>query len=125
MVKKTLSTSTRLIPAHAGKTSKKTAGGMGNRGSSPLTRGKPEVKAAEDVRRRLIPAHAGKTNPSRNPSGNPRAHPRSRGENVRPFADVAAFAGSSPLTRGKPTILITVSVFIGLIPAHAGKTGQR
>ena len=71
----------RLIPAHAGKTttprlnsSPATAHprsrgenrrvhrvGVGDRGSSPLTRGKPIQDAASGAVIRLIPAHAGKT----------------------------------------------------------------
>ena len=70
-----------LIPAHAGKTLRcsgsETAGGAHPRsrgenatvprirsssaGSSPLTRGKPDLGAYLEVRLRLIPAHAGKT----------------------------------------------------------------
>ena len=110
-----------LIPAHAGKT-RRTAARSWRRpahprsrgenpwwiadkscakGSSPLTRGKPE---ADSERRRspgLIPAHAGKT-----PAPEPRrisapAHPRSRGENLSPDDQALADSGSSPLTRGK------------------------
>ena len=33
--------------------------------------------------------------------------------------------GSSPLTRGKHALSIRVRRALGLIPAHAGKTGQR
>ena len=71
----------RLIPAHAGKTISvatalvsqrahprsrgenfiTTMYGLGLRGSSPLTRGKPVVEFAADRPRGLIPAHAGKT----------------------------------------------------------------
>ena len=91
----------RLIPAHAGKTSRqRSAGprrgahprsrGENNRmseaeqdrvGSSPLTRGKHGDHRRKEARRRLIPAHAGKTFfviRGRRPV---RAHPRSRGEN--------------------------------------------
>ena len=50
------------------------------------------------------------------------AHPRSRGENPVGAHIVDQSAGSSPLTRGKPTTArIGVSGF-RLIPAHAGKT---
>ena len=52
------------------------------------------------------------------------AHPRSRGEN-RSIAGAAGFAqGSSPLTRGKPPTLRERGPWLGLIPAHAGKTSS-
>ena len=95
-------TLTRLIPAHAGKTSwgrvrpdprrahprsrgenrLAVVGASIGMGSSPLTRGKPGGPLGGAGGRRLIPAHAGKTprNPaSRSPKS---AHPRSRGENA-------------------------------------------
>ena len=91
----------RLIPAHAGKTvaaacqsscrtahprsrgenSEKTAGGAGNRGSSPLTRGKQRPQLRRRLRQRLIPAHAGKTSAPPGLTSSRPAHPRSRGEN--------------------------------------------
>ena len=51
-----------------------------------------------------------------------RAHPRSRGENGRERVREDARLGSSPLTRGKLVMTRVCRVFIGLIPAHAGKT---
>ena len=33
-------------------------------------------------------------------------------------------AGSSPLTRGKPSFATAISALLGLIPAHAGKTAM-
>ena len=133
-----------LIPAHAGKTSSVSGAWNGitahprsrgenaigaaaaviGTGSSPLTRGKH--KAAHDGLQdhRLIPAHAGKT-PSRSPHLSlVGAHPRSRGENreedrVRPWR-----RGSSPLTRGKLRASAPAMRTMGLIPAHAGKTGK-
>ena len=50
------------------------------------------------------------------------AHPRSRGENVMCFFAPSAVQGSSPLTRGKLSLLGVVLRSVGLIPAHAGKT---
>ena len=52
----------------------------------------------------------------------PRAHPRSRGENYLSHMQPNGSLGSSPLTRGKRMLSVVVMVFIGLIPAHAGKT---
>ena len=95
------SSETRLIPAHAGKTTPHTDHTLHTRahprsrgenqlvmswaihviGSSPLTRGKrlfgiPPAKLAG-----LIPAHAGKTMARLAPYASRAAHPRSRGEN--------------------------------------------
>ena len=50
------------------------------------------------------------------------AHPRSRGENERALNLIFAPFGSSPLTRGKLTLLHRQATDEGLIPAHAGKT---
>ena len=72
----------------------------------------------------LIPAHAGKTAAASAVAGRPSAHPRSRGENPRTVIEGRALRGSSPLTRGKPSRRVTRNVTLGLIPAHAGKTGQ-
>ena len=111
-------------PRSRGENSKKTAGGMGNRGSSPLTRGKrppPRCRLRND---RLIPAHAGKTPLRRRRQGPGAAHPRSRGENnIEAIAD-QAYIGSSPLTRGKRHHAHEVRQRGRLIPAHAGKTQE-
>ena len=71
----------RLIPAHAGKTSRTTRAPTCPPGSSPLTRGKLNDGFVGGGLQGLIPAHAGKT----------------RG---RPASSVST-PGSSPLTRGK------------------------
>ena len=110
-----------LIPAHAGKTRsparRRTAWpahprsrgenplGMLRafrlRGSSPLTRGKPDPDSHAAVKRGLIPAHAGKTWSLTARSVLRTAHPRSRGENPNAASNFSAAGGSSPLTRGK------------------------
>ena len=135
----------RLIPAHAGKTSRTSPTKQASRahprsrgendvrcphrrnrrGSSPLTRGKLTVAPCIEADLRLIPAHAGKTR-RQNPSAQGlEAHPRSRGEN-RPADRLSLQAhGSSPLTRGKLRGDSLSSAMIGLIPAHAGKTGSH
>ena len=131
-----------LIPAHAGKTRRRTRTlapcGAHPRsrgeniecrpecdaddGSSPLTRGKRSRAWSPTPTPGLIPAHAGKTpGPPRRPRGR-QAHPRSRGENVRPAARGVAYDGSSPLTRGKHGVYAGWAPGIGLIPTHAGKT---
>ena len=110
-----------LIPAHAGKMAWMLVGGRGIRahprsrgenlymprvnfstpGSSPLTRGKPMVPAANRLASGLIPAHAGKTCSTAMCGIAFRAHPRSRGENLIGVAADLSAQGSSPLTRGK------------------------
>ena len=132
----------RLIPAHAGKTRVRTAPrgppqahprSRGENftprleqgqdlGSSPLTRGKPDLTAVVKADGRLIPAHAGKTQPERKPRPADAAHPRSRGENAYSARLFSNRAGSSPLTRGKPGHRERGSDENRLIPAHAGKT---
>ena len=115
--------STRLIPAHAGKTGYEAAisariwahprsrgenlflirTSCARVGSSPLTRGKHTRREITRNEHGLIPAHAGKTTacPAARPAG--RAHPRSRGDNEGSIALAAVMVGSSPLTRGKRT----------------------
>ena len=94
-------------------------------GSSPLTRGKLEVLVAPFGNKGLIPAHAGKTTSARPEYAPIRAHPRSRGENPTSRGVRSGRAGSSPLTRGKRVGREAGRYGHGLIPAHAGKTGQR
>ena len=72
---------------------------------------------------RLIPAHAGKTVGALDARSRCRAHPRSRGENWLLVGVWCSGWGSSPLTRGKPGVSVDGDGVLGLIPAHAGKTG--
>ena len=139
---KLLSATGRLIPTHAGKTLRGSRPPAGSRahphshgensasmrlkatrqGSSPLTRGKLHVHGSFSFVEGLIPAHAGKTRSRRWPTGPRRAHPRSHGENnIRADLRVSP-EGSSPLTRGKPSVKPGCRTRAGLIPAHAGKT---
>ena len=133
----------RLIPAHAGKTSRCAAtrrrgrahprsrgenltcapSNEGTAGSSPLTRGKLVGVGSSAGDRGLIPAHAGKTLIGASGSPIMRAHPRSRGENHWPTRTAIYTGGSSPLTRGKHGRVSCEGCREGLIPAHAGKTG--
>ena len=134
----------RLIPAHAGKTVSRERtcsphrahprsrgenlrsgeSGRLRRGSSPLTRGKPPCACRVGVHAGLIPAHAGKTVVGCVAAAFGGAHPRSRGENL--YCGKRGFdgRGSSPLTRGKPMMSSISEWPVGLIPAHAGKTGS-
>ena len=115
---------TRLIPAHAGKTTTgisrsnddtahpRSRGENGRNsaffglfpGSSPLTRGKRCQRPPTASISRLIPAHAGKTDSTRVYPRRSGAHPRSRGENPATPWSPRDPSGSSPLTRGKPWI---------------------
>ena len=71
-----------LIPAHAGKTSRR-AGRAPTSGAHPRSRGEnPRRRRVRRPRRGLIPAHAGKTRGLRQSTGGAWAHPRSRGENT-------------------------------------------
>ena len=132
----------RLIPAHAGKTSTcgrrstswtahprsrgenhaRKVAKPGDKGSSPLTRGKRRDHAGRGPVLGLIPAHAGKTRGRPGRSFRRPAHPRSRGENSMVAGAARAAAGSSPLTRGKRRRPTQQPRLAGLIPAHAGKT---
>ena len=132
----------RLIPAHAGKTvhhlgrdqryeaHPRSLGentmvrteASAEFGSSPLTRGKLDDNRHHLALLGLIPAHAGKTPDADTPPPDATAHPRSRGENLGVPCRLRAIAGSSPLTRGKPTSPGTTPPPPRLIPAHAGKT---
>ena len=133
-----------LIPAHAGKTTTpavlrpaafahprsrgenqaRRACLRRVRGSSPLTRGKPERESYGLFSSWLIPAHAGKTRLTPYRSIGSRAHPRSRGENPIVASRRPSVMGSSPLTRGKPRERGYIPTAEGLIPAHAGKTSR-
>ena len=132
----------RLIPAHAGKTTPRRRTPLTLRahprsrgenaiedlaympapGSSPLTRGKRQHDRARGLPGGLIPAHAGKTVSAHRRGARPQAHPRSRGENGASWPDPAAELGSSPLTRGKHGGDRSRRARSRLIPAHAGKT---
>ena len=135
----------RLIPAHAGKTPRRTGTAPGypahprsrgendNQharelrvlGSSPLTRGKPWCPPRGPRAPGLIPAHAGKTSDSEVLATAPRAHPRSRGENRVCKTCATGIEGSSPLTRGKRSRRSLSLRDRRLIPAHAGKTSRN
>ena len=133
---------TRLIPAHAGKTLSRLSTLLRARahprsrgensgpsiksaspwGSSPLTRGKHSVAVHRRDDEGLIPAHAGKTGITFCIRFSTWAHPRSRGENEAGDEKGSTFEGSSPLTRGKRRRCFVRTKQQGLIPAHAGKT---
>ena len=135
-------THVRLIPAGAGKTSKKlphqtctTAHprrcGENQQsvinldsftGSSPQVRGKPARITPAKKLARLIPAGAGKTSSMVNIYTSLSAHPRRCGENFTTDAWNNIVSGSSPQVRGKLVISSPFSMRVRLIPAGAGKT---
>ena len=136
------SSSSRLIPAHAGSTRSLSSPKPGSSahprsrgvdrlrkvgllpasGSSPLTRGRLPRPVHRRCRAGLIPAHAGSTRPVHRPLVSVSAHPRSRGVDTSTLQRSSTSAGSSPLTRGR---LVEGGLHLldgGLIPAHAGST---
>ena len=93
-------------------------------GSSPRMRGKLGMVSPYVVLGGLIPAHAGKTRFSSSASPSPPAHPRACGENVATSHAYLRSHGSSPRMRGKLRRSREKLPDVGLIPAHAGKTGR-
>ncbi len=134
-----------LIPAHAGSTALRPPRGgpsgahprsrgehfgialqfLSIVGSSPLTRGARERNVLVVLPFGLIPAHAGSTLVSPCSSCPSWAHPRSRGEHQKEEGDMLTTKGSSPLTRGARSSLVSFFAGAGLIPAHAGSTPSR
>ena len=135
----------RLIPAHTGKTGRarrrpsarwahprsRGENQVGCQrlkqvcGSSPLTRGKQVPVRWPELGAGLIPTHAGKTFCVPAIRAWTRAHPHSCGENEFFLPSHLWMWGSSPLTRGKQWWDWRRRGHVGLIPAHAGKTGSR
>ena len=134
-----------IIPAHAGKSSPsdfkldfdgdhpRSCGekcvsmtGVGCRtGSSPLMRGKGPCLGVTPSSIRIIPAHAGKRPPGDYAHSYPADHPRSCGEK-QVYAVWRNYGlGSSPLMRGKDSVRCCAAHWPGIIPAHAGKRGDK
>ena len=91
-------------------------------GSSPLTRGTLRTLRAAAAGVGLIPAHTGKTASSKSHRPRTRAHPHSCGENVTLLPQQSAQPGSSPLTRGKPSLVGGVVAGDRAHPRSRGKT---
>ncbi len=53
------------------------------------------------------------------------AHPRSRGADLEQVEIIESESGSSPLARGRQTMIVCAPGRVGLIPARAGQTGRR
>ena len=91
-------------------------------GSSPHTRGARVRSGPRDRRVRIIPAYAGSTQGLGDPVQHAGDHPRIRGEHGCCLAFVIAASGSSPHTRGAPTLVPVPGPGWGIIPAYAGST---
>ena len=115
----------RLIPAHAGKTSKAVIGWPVFR-AHPRSRGENSNGQAVDYAvAGSSPLTRGKRESVRRIEAEQVAHPRSRGENHVFDVGGREYSGSSPLTRGKPPSVRRWAYGVRLIPAHAGKTGHE
>ena len=91
-------------------------------GSSPLTRGAPQISHGPASGHGIIPAYAGSTSALTVRERCKGDHPRLRGEHSCTSARQVNKWGSSPLTRGAlvPALLRRRSA--GIIPAYAGST---
>ena len=91
-------------------------------GSSPHTRGAPQLGRRPSRRSGIIPAYAGSTRVAGLPGRCQRDHPRIRGEHFRRRARRRVVAGSSPHTRGALNGANIGYKARRIIPAYAGST---
>ena len=115
----------RAHPRAGGENTNPWTGEQARAGSSPRWRGKHQRFDEHAARRGLIPALAGKTPYDLRRQYHRAAHPRAGGENCYNTNGNRGVTGSSPRWRGK---LLSPSLRfggLGLIPALAGKTGER
>ena len=132
----------RIIPAHAGNTSRSLPVGLRSSdhpracgehiyynddgtiktGSSPRMRGTPSPPTARPTRPRIIPAHAGNTRALRVARLRWSDHPRACGEHGISGCTVWLYCGSSPRMRGTLRPPTAWRLIVGIIPAHAGNT---
>ena len=135
----------RITPAHAGKTEKAAARGgeprdhpracgenmlrlsaqSSAKGSPPRMRGKRSMFAGSIFRARITPAHAGKTCAAVKYFAGLQDHPRACGENAQNFGALSYELGSPPRMRGKLTVSTCPLAYAGITPAHAGKTRPK
>ena len=132
----------RIIPAYAGSTGRRSTGCCGCRdhprirgehrldipwpqamqGSSPHTRGAHLHPIDIGFQLRIIPAYAGSTRTSQDPCAANRDHPRIRGEH-KTFSRIwNSTSGSSPHTRGAHPAASHHALEERIIPAYAGST---
>ena len=137
--------STRITPAHAGKTTTtassslrptdhpRACGENGGtkekracaRGSPPRMRGKLHTRHHRNRAGRITPAHAGKTSSRFTARSSPADHPRACGENPTTKAVRKTVNGSPPRMRGKHSRCAVPLRQARITPAHAGKTSFR
>ena len=91
-------------------------------GSSPPTRGALMRLSSHNNRLRIIPAYAGSTKPCAHRLPRMTDHPRLRGEHFRGFLPRPTPFGSSPPTRGAPSLPHPPREPKRIIPAYAGST---
>ena len=95
---------------------------VGQRGSSPLTRGTPACKRSITLVKRFIPAYAGNSVEETDDHLDQAVHPRLRGELVQRTTTKCVRFGSSPLTRGTLIKEHAVLAHGRFIPAYAGNS---
>ena len=93
-------------------------------GSSPHTRGAPDIRNLMDNYLRIIPAYAGSTPSCSGVSSSGWDHPRIRGEHFDSSCQLFLPGGSSPHTRGALIMKDSISKSVRIIPAYAGSTSM-
>ena len=93
-------------------------------GSSPHTRGTPVSAGGCRIRMRFIPAYAGNASGVTCTRRYGSVHPRIRGERIGLAYLSAALIGSSPHTRGTPTMSNKETLQARFIPAYAGNASS-
>ena len=91
-------------------------------GSPPHMRGKDTGTMGYGSTERITPAHAGKRRLRTHEVQRGRDHPRTCGEKGQKFLQMGGQQGSPPHMRGKVDVLPEIDAFIGITPAHAGKS---
>ena len=91
-------------------------------GSSPHTRGALLLASALIQQKGIIPAYAGNTTLIWLYIIDFRDHPRIRGEHRSRVTGLRSNQGSSPHTRGAPSLARPSALVLGIIPAYAGST---
>ena len=111
-----------IIPAHAGFTTPPPASFVASE-DHPRTRGVyPFTPSHSPSPHWIIPAHAGFTSRVSSRGSRSPDHPRTRGVYHRQFVARPGARGSSPHTRGLPSVDPDPANGSGIIPAHAGFT---
>ena len=95
---------------------------MEGMGSSPLARGLRLIRSNRQQTVRIIPARAGFTADGMRSEIEWRDHPRSRGVYSDASSPRTPRAGSSPLARGLPMVVLIEGLILRIIPARAGFT---